>query len=251
MVLNVGEAEKIEFYKDIIAAVTVLLQVVCYMFQFQTYLKFQGEGPQLEAAEKPRDIQMFHFWVGLEVLLLLSVIISNFIFLITRAFKENTLIFRIKIFDEMNFSEDKQKFADEAKDFMQSNHIMMGAFQTFSTPMVISAFIINNENFSELHDVASEDEHSMLMTFAIIQVCQLISIWVLNFLTCGHKKPAIDKITGVLRLAMPIVIILSTLTTVITLAVFAGKGTLGDSYMRVWFIICGLINGITLLFVIF
>ena len=251
LVINVGEAEKIEFYKDIIAAVTVLLQVVCYMFQFQTYLKFQGEGPQLDAAEKPRDLQMFTFWVGLEVLLLLSVIISNFMFLVTRAFKENTMTFKIKIYDEMNFSKKKQEFSDEAKDFLQANHIMMGVFQTFSTPMVISVFIINNENFSELHDVASDDEHSMLMTFTIIQVCQLIAIWVLNFLTCDHKNQRIAKIIGIFRVSMPLTILILTFTAVITMIVFASKGTLDDSYMRVWFIIYGLINGITLLFVIY
>ena len=129
---------------------------------------------------RPKDIEDFHFWITLEILLLLAIAIVNFIFLFTRSFIVPTFDFDIPEWYESKFTnEETKKSIKESKDFLQGNILQIGLFATFGAPLVISVLLF----YDRLHfyDLATDDEKRSLHVLVVIQALQLFFFWFLTF----------------------------------------------------------------------
>ena len=73
-----------ELLSEAIGRLTVMMMIMTYMWQWQTFLqlhKFQID----DKVEVSKEMNEFIFWITLEILLLLAIAISNFIFLSFRS----------------------------------------------------------------------------------------------------------------------------------------------------------------------
>ena len=86
--INLDKWKHMELLSEGLGRLTVLLMIVIYMWQWRTFLTL-GNNFDPESGQKflrPKDIEDFQFWITLEILLLLAIAITNFIFLFTRSF---------------------------------------------------------------------------------------------------------------------------------------------------------------------
>ena len=113
-----------ELLSEGLGRLTVLLMIVIYMWQWKTFLTL-GNNFDPESGQtffRPKDIEDFHFWITLEILLLLAIAITNFIFLFTRSFIVPALDVDTKEwYDKKYDNEETKKSIKENKDFMQSH----------------------------------------------------------------------------------------------------------------------------------
>ena len=85
MSVNLSVWKYMEFLTEVSGRLTVLLMIGIYMWQWQSFLKlrsFQLDNPSDEMSE---DMTIFMFWITLEILLLLAINFSNFVFLSIRS----------------------------------------------------------------------------------------------------------------------------------------------------------------------
>ncbi len=69
------------------------------LWEFQTYLFI---APNLTMAERSLEINQFSFYIALLVLLPFCIILSNWIYLLTRALvRENSLVLLMPTYDEV------------------------------------------------------------------------------------------------------------------------------------------------------
>ena len=92
----VDKCASMEFITDLFGTVAIGLNIIVYMFQWQTFLLIRVDAPTAEDDptvvswdDMPQEIKKFRFWVQLEILLILCITIANFLFLLTRSVKRN------------------------------------------------------------------------------------------------------------------------------------------------------------------
>lgn len=194
---------------------------------------------------RPKDIEDFHFWITLEILLLLAIAITNFIFLFTRSFIVPALDVDTKEwYDKKYDNEETKKSIKENKDFMQSHILEIGVFATFGAPLVISGLLFMDR--LHFYDLATDDEKRSLYFMVVIQALQLFFSWFLTFFASDLNN-AIKIITAIMFACLAI---LFPLVTMICVLVFHGNGTIEDTTMSTWFWIYFSLQAILLLTVL-
>ena len=100
----------------------------------------------------------FIFWITLEILLLIAIAMSNFIFLSFRSCLQVKL--GLETFD---YEERKQKIDENTremikhnKDFLQGNLLTLGFYSTLCVPVFVSLLLLLNKLI--YYESASQDE---------------------------------------------------------------------------------------------
>ena len=111
-------------------------------------------------------------------------------------------------------------------------------------PCLLSWIAIHYITRKDLRDRVGDDEYTMLEALALIQTLQAITSLCAFFLTCkDHQNASAACIGSQLQLVCPIIYgLLIPLSIFIMLTVYEINGAFEDSFIRIWFIISGVIE---------
>ena len=111
-----------------------------------------------DKVEVSKEMNEFIFWITLEILLLIAIAMSNFIFLSFRSCLQVKL--GLETFD---YEEAKQKIDENTremikhnKDFLQGNLLTLGFYSTLCVPVFVSLLLLLNKLI--YYESASQDE---------------------------------------------------------------------------------------------
>ena len=131
-----------DFYVNLAEMVTVILMILIFMFQWQTFLLLENQKNTIPYSERSPQLMAFHLWVTLEILLVLSIALGNLLFLFTRSLTHNTISAMFKSWDETHSKRpEERKEARAQKDFLKAEQLTLGLFTTWTNPLLISIFL--------------------------------------------------------------------------------------------------------------
>ena len=122
---------------------TVLLSITLFLYMFETYLTLQGAENAARAiggSEYIYDSELYAFqvWVLVELSLSIGIMLSNVVFLLVRSFKRNELLIELEDYYERRYNMKQFNETAEQKDFMETAANVMGIFQSYFVPVLIT-----------------------------------------------------------------------------------------------------------------